>query len=125
MPRHITTHHDGHGLNDAITIIADDRDPVNGSTSHHYTVCGPDGAIFAEIRFQQGPRNVEGSTPGITDAVLAAIWADRLEGYQSGRFHCAENEEQLRFVNAAHAAARARVDRRAKAGTLGTLQTDK
>ena len=120
--RTITTHHDGHGLNDAIEIIADERDPVNGNVSHNYAV--RIGTTYFNVSFQHGPRNVTGSLAGITDAVLAAIWIDRLEGYQEGRFACEENEVQLGHVRAALAASRARADRRAAAGTLGTLQPD-
>ena len=47
----------------------------------------PDGVktfdTVATIQFQRGPRNVEGSTPGITEAVLYAVLIDRLEGFQA------------------------------------------
>jgi hypothetical protein len=125
--RTITHHHDGHGLNESILITADDLGP--GGASHHYEfVMNPSGnfSVFAGgLQFQKGARNVEGSTPGVTEAAVLAVLIDRLEGFQAGPYACAENDEQLEHLRAALALTKARADRRAAAGTLGTMQPDK
>lgn len=125
MVRQIETHHDGHGLNESLDIDCDDRDPNGGGSSHRYTVTLSRHDPYcianpvARIQFQQGPRNVEGSTPGITEAVLYAILIDRLEGFQAGPFACAANEEQLVHLRACLALTKARADERAARGVLG------
>lgn len=122
----ITTHHDGHGLNDLIDIDHDDRDPFGGGASHRYTVTlsgstDPYWAAnpLARIQFQHGPRKDPKSKPGITEAVLYAILIDRLEAFQSGPFACRENEEQLDHLRACLASTKARADERAARGVLG------
>lgn len=133
--RMITAHHDGHGLNDLMTICADARDPGRGGNGSHYyrvsfDVSGTERAFesgctgradekVAEVQFQHGPRDEPGSTPGCTEAVLMAILIDRLEGFQAGPYACAENEEQLVHLRAALALTRARADARAARGVLG------
>jgi hypothetical protein len=53
--------------------------------------------------------------PGVTNEVLLAIVKDRLEGFQSGKFPCQENEDALSGVNQAlkslHERTVARIDR--------------
>lgn len=122
--RRIKTHHDGHGLNDSIDITADERDAEKGgNASHYYTVDIP--TLPAKefpgfgIQFQHGPRGVECSKPGITEAVLYAMLIDRLEGFQAGPFACPENEDQLVHLRAALALTRKRADARAEQGVLG------
>ena len=112
-------HHDGLGLNDLITIHADDRDAAKGGNgSHRYTATMGD-QVVADIQFQHGPRKVEGSTPGITEAALLAILIDRLEGFQAGPFACAENDHQLSLLREALAWTHARARERASRGVLG------
>lgn len=123
MERLIETHHDGHGLNESIIIAAD-------AASHYYhaVIAAPmaddaESGVFptpcVQVQFQHGPRNVEGSTPGATEAVLLAILIDRLRGFQTGPYACKENEEQLAHLKAALAAAKKRADERAARGVLG------
>ena len=119
--RTLTTHHDGHGLNESITLTADE--PDGSGASHHYaaqtkeqSLAGFDASV---VHFQQGPRDEADSTPGVTDAVLLAILIDRMNGFQSGPFACRENaiiktklEECLMWT-------KARADERAQRGVLG------
>lgn len=124
--RQITSHHDGHGLNDSITVIADRQ--TNGGASHRYVAIMPasqtDPGVPTplHIQFQQGARNEPGSIPGVTEAVLLAILIDRLQGFQAGPFACTENDEQLVHLESALSATRRRADERAKRGVLGKEQ---
>lgn len=127
----ITDHHDGHGLAELLVIKHDDRDTNAGGASHKYDVhylapaaeempeqTGVFSAV-ARIKFQHGPRHVEGSTPGILDSVLIAIVLDRLRCFQAGPFASRENaiiitklEESLMWM-------KKRADDRSKRGVLG------
>jgi hypothetical protein len=124
--RRLTTHHDGHGLNEAITILSDP--PDRSGAAHRYHLGIATTPNYTEqcgfIQFQQGPRKVLGSIPGATEAAVLAVLIDRLEGFQAGPYACPENAEQLEHLRAALALTKARADRRAAAGTLGTMQTD-
>jgi len=119
--REITTHHDGHGLNESITIKADEPGP--GGASHCYDVeIGLEGGSWSQvgrIQFQQGPRNVEGSTPGMTDIALLAIVRHRLESFNAGEFRCRENACAITHIQEAMMWMRERADERAKRGVLG------
>jgi hypothetical protein len=117
MIRQITDHHDGHGLNESIAIEANEIGP--GGASHHY-VLSIAGESVGFIQFQEGPRNVEGSTPGITEAALLAVLIDRLRGFQAGPYACRENAIQLTHLEETLMWTRARADARAKRGVLGT-----
>jgi len=91
-----------------------------GNAFHHYTVTGADGFAVGAVHFQCGPRNVEGSTPGIFGDELLAILQHRLECFQSGPFACDENAEALAAVIAAREAMARRTNARAARGVLGT-----
>lgn len=117
-------HHDGHGLNERITILADERDPSSGGASHHYLVTMPSDCIdsdeiVAEIHFQHGPRNAKGSRQGITEAALIAVLLDRLEGFQAGPYSCRENALTKTKLEEALHWSRHRADARARRGVLG------
>ena len=112
-------HHDGLGLNDLITIHADERDPNAGGASHTYTVTMGGGKEVAHVQYQHGPRDVDGSTPGITDAALLTIVRDRMLAFQAGPFADPHNEIALRCVEIAILAERTRAESRAKRGVLG------
>ena len=119
--RTITTHHDGHGLNEAIEIVADELGP--GGASHHYNVTyrkGEIGTQVADVQFQKGPRDIGGSTPGVTDVALLAIVRDRVEAFQAGEFACQENAMALEGLIMAMDWMRIRADNRADRGVLGT-----
>lgn len=100
-------HHDGHGLNDRLTITCDKRDPNAGGASHMYaaTMIGVCGNVL-DLTFQHGQLDAPGSTLGITDAALLAVMLDRYEGFQAGPYACRENalvitklEEALHWMN--------------------------
>jgi hypothetical protein len=129
-------HHDGHGLNDRIEIYADDRD--NNGASHAYRIViditgsrlaiesgctGKTDEPVARIQFQHGPRELDESTPGCTEAALYAVLIDRLESFQEGPFACHENAQQLEHLYAALALTKARADERASRGVLGKNET--
>lgn len=114
--RTIDTHHDGHGLNENITIYTDT--PDNSGAAHVYDMHIA-GHSVGSVQFQRGPRNVESSTPGVTEAVLYAILIDRLRGFQAGPYSCRENAIQLTHLEEALSWAKARADKRAKRGVLG------
>lgn len=116
--RTLTTHHDGFGLNDSIVIESDDRDPNAGNGTHKY-VASIDGHIIATIQFQHGPRNVEGSTPGLTSTALLAMLIDHLDGFQDGPYRCRENAVALTHLETAQLWMEKRTRDRAKRGVLG------
>jgi hypothetical protein len=116
--RLITYHHDGHGLSESILVEADDLDPNAGLSSNHY-VASINGAQVARIQFQHGPRDVEGSTPGILDSVLIGIVIDRLRCFQGGPFPSDQNREVLRHLWEALFWMKNRADERAARGVLG------
>jgi hypothetical protein len=62
------------------------------------------------IAFQQGPEKTVGVN-GLTNEVLLAIVADRLERFQAGPAACEENAEALGFIEHALAKLAARVQR--------------
>lgn len=114
--RRITNHHDGHGLNESIEIVADE--PDESGASHHYTL-NMGGVSVAAIQFQKGPRNQPESTPGITEAALYAVLIDRLQGFQRGAYGCRENALQLTKLEECLHWTKARADERARRGVLG------
>lgn len=116
--RTLTDHHDGHGLNEKLLIFTDQ--PDQSGAAHNYEIIYEGAGIVAGIQFQQGPRNVEGSTPGVTEAALLAVLIDRLRGFQAGPYGCRENAIQLTKLEEVLHWTRARADARAKRGVLGT-----
>lgn len=123
--REIDTHHDGHGLNESIRIETDLPDA--SGAAHRYTLSmdstnienATGREVIGVIQFQQGPRNVEGSTPGATEAALLAVLIDRLRGFQAGPYACRENAIQLTHLEECLHWTKARADERARRGVLG------
>lgn len=121
--RTIDDHHDGHGLNESILIEADELGP--GGASHRYNLViaglGVPGSpkTVGTIQFQEGPRNEDGSTPGVTEAAIVAVLIDRLRGFQAGPYACRENAIQLTKLEEVLHWTKARADARAKRGVLG------
>ncbi len=114
--RIITDHHDGHGLNESIQISTDQ--PDQSGAAHAYTLEMSEGVV-ATIQFQKGPRNVEGSTPGATEAAILAVLIDRLRGFQSGPYSCRENAIQLTKLEETLMWTKERAHARARRGVLG------
>ena len=131
-------HHDGHGLNDLMQVYSDmPDDAAGGGAAHRYRVAiditgtssayesgctGKADQTVAEIQFQHGPRHLDASTPGCTEAVILAVLIDRYRCFQKGPFACPENAETLEHIEAALAAQRRRADERAARGVLGRLE---
>ena len=116
MARMIDDHYDGHGLNESIEITTDTPDQSGAAHSYNAFI-GP--TRVAAIQFQKGPRNVEGSTPGMTEAALLVVLIDRLRGFQAGPYSCRENAIQLTKLEEVLHWTKARADARAKRGVLG------
>jgi len=69
-----------------------------GHANHEYRVyANKDGAPLAEISFQNGPI-LENGVNGIQNEDLLMIVIDRLIGFQTGEFECAENAEALELL---------------------------
>lgn len=118
----VTTHHDGLGLNDRITINADARDPENGGASHHYDILvdardGDHPFLLGELHFQHGPR--EGGINGITDQAVLAVLLDRYRGFQEGPLACRENALVITKLEEAMHWMQHRARERAQRGVLG------
>lgn len=87
------TDHKVNGLNEALTITADERG--SGGASHKYVIAltplahdAPRSAF--PIHFQNGPLQEAGAN-GVSNEALLAIVIDRLRGFQSGAFACRDN----------------------------------
>lgn len=85
------------------TFVLDE--PAEGGACHRYRIQSADiivegvgnvPKVWEEIRFQKGPINVDGNgVNGVQMEDLTAINIDRLEGFQSGPYACADNAEAL------------------------------
>jgi hypothetical protein len=116
--REITTHHTNE-VNRAIEVFADERDPNNGNASHEYSIgIGSPGTDLI-ISFQHGPI-AEVGVNGITNEVLLAIVIDRLEGFQSSKYACLENESALECARTALLHLESRTKAREARGVEGT-----
>ena len=149
--KRVTSHHDGHGRMERLLVLATDEpatQPPGNSSHHHYafyvlreplselvefTRVGDNDDLYfgslvgrklepvAILQFQRGPFDTEGSTPGtLANAVLAAL-IDHLEGFQNGPLKNRETALAVTKLEEALAWLRARADKRAAAGTLGTM----
>lgn len=88
---------------------------------HNYIIRGINGnKLEAKIQFQNGPRNVEGSTSGVLDHELLEIVRDRLKHFQEGEFACRENALALTHIEEALMWMNQRTVDRASRGVLGT-----
>ena len=117
----ITTHKVP-GLNEAITITADDEVGCGGA--HHqytlsYLVEGQACTTF--IDFQEGPIDAAGPN-GVSNEALLAVVIDRLEGFQKGPFACVENEAALSHVQEALEYLKSRTLERMERGVEGSLE---
>lgn len=132
--REITSHR-ANPANDILTIQVRDE-PGAGGANHLYMVEGFDtasnpsdpfalrhgaSAKHSTILFQNGPI-AEVGVNGVTQEVLLAIVADRLQSFQAGPYACAENAEALRHIEAAKEALHSRTRTRMQRGVEGTHQ---
>ncbi len=113
----ITTHHDGHGLNECIAITSDDE--VGPGGAHHLYVATVGDAEVFRLQMQKGPRNEAGSIPGMTTEAVLAVVADILADFQKGPFPSRETALVITKVEEAMHWCRARADERARRKVLG------
>ncbi len=120
--------HKVNGVNDGIDIEVVDK-PGPGGAHHKYRVTwdeecpGVPGKTHQEYRinFQNGPIK-EAGVNGLTHEVLLAIIIDRLTGFQSGPYACADNQEALDAAQKAQEALMRRTRARAARGVEGTMK---
>lgn len=116
------TGHQVSGVNDGINLTVRDE-PGSGNACHKYiaSFTQKDGEIqhFA-FTFQNGPIKEKGVN-GITHEILLEIIKDRLKGFQSGQYACADNAEALAHVEAAQECLLRRTRARAARGVEGTM----
>lgn len=117
--------------NDKLAIAVTDS-PGAGGANHRYEVTGfdtasnpslaPDGPepkSKTVILFQNGPINEHGVN-GLTQEVLLAIVADRLQSFQAGPFACRENALALTKIEEAQHWLQQRTIARMRRGVEGT-----
>ena len=99
-------------------------EPGPGGAYHQYTIYhGLDSErdeTKTEIKFQKGPRDVDGSVGGVLDVDLLEIVRDRLAHFQKGEFVCRENACALTHIEEALMWMNKRVEDRAERNVLGT-----
>lgn len=101
--------------------VCDERG--SGYANHHYEII-PVGdtertAPFCCVNFQNGPIK-ENGVNGIHNEDLLCIVADRLIGFEAGRFACDENAAALKAVMYALSMLRIRTEKRKTRGVEGT-----
>lgn len=121
-------------VNDTLDIEVMDQ-PGAGGAHHHYNVTGFSMAgnpslqgstsylpslSKAVIIFQNGPIG-ENGVNGLTQEVLLAIVAHRLECFQAGPYACEENAHALTHVHQALGILKGRTLARMKRGVEGTM----
>jgi hypothetical protein len=119
------TSHIVNPTNDRLRITVVDE-PGAGGANHEYRIAATDdgsGRPYQiadhSISFQNGPINEHGVN-GITQEVLLAIVADRLEAFQAGPFACPENRNALAHVQDAMTWLQSRTKARMSRGVEGT-----
>lgn len=105
-------------LNASLTVMVLDE-PGLGGASHHYEIDAA--GTPTTIKFQKGPVKEVGVN-GVSIEALLAILIDRLEGFESGEFACADNAEALSHLRCALAALNRRTLDRLSRQVEGTLQ---
>lgn len=118
--REITTHHDGHGLQERLAVHADSMD---GGQCNRYliTIFDHSGQSHGsvEIAFHAGDPSEIDPPNGITQEALFAILIDRYKSFQAGPWRCRENALVLMKLKEARLWVRERADDRARRGVLG------
>lgn len=109
------TSHIVNPVNDKIKIQVVDE-PGPGGANHEYDIMI--GSSGFTMRFQKGAINEYGVN-GVTQEVLLAIVADRLESFQAGPFASPLNAKALEHVKAAQEALLSRTRERMARGVEG------
>lgn len=123
MPAEIKSHQINE-CNKAIQIVALDEPGIGGACNSyrvtHSTASGPckGEPSHTYLTFHSGPV-VEGIN-GLTNEVLLAILIHRMEGFQTGKFACPENDNILRHLEEAFWASVDRTIGRMQRGVEGT-----
>ena len=117
--------------NDKITITVGDE-PGSGGANHLYEITGfetgtnpslPSDGVQPKSRttilFQNGPINEVGVN-GVTHEALLAILADRLRGFQGGKYANEDNALALAHIEAAQSSLQMRTRARIARGVEGT-----
>ncbi len=125
------TRHKVNGCNEELTIAVMDE-PGIGNACHDYSISFPDKRYGYHrspisdrhsrnciISFQRGPIR-ESGVNGITHEALLAIIEDRLVGFQSGPYACADNAEALDHIRGAMECLQRRTKVRIARGVEGT-----
>ena len=103
---------------DIAIAVEDERGP--GNAHHAYAILTQDGAKeLAHIDFQKGPIGKNGVN-GIQNEQLLGIVADRLIGFQAGKYACKENGMALNAVLVALSTLQVRTEIRRARGVEGT-----
>jgi len=111
------------GTNEHTTVAAADK-PTFGGANHEYKILSvPEGKALETIFFQQGPVKEHGIN-GIHNEDLICIVIDRLEGFQSGKYACGENQLAIRKLEAALRWLNQRTNRRKESNIEGTSLPD-
>lgn len=113
-------------LNDIYAV--DEKGP--GGANHKYIIAkhgetswangNNDTGVLAEIQFQKGARNLNGSMPGVIDTDLLEVVKDRLQAFQAGSFNSKYNAVALGHVEEALMWLNRRVEDRIERNVLGT-----
>jgi hypothetical protein len=127
------TAHQVNEANEALTITVEDE-PGSGGANHLYMIRGFDTtsnpsdpfvarhggpALHATVLFQNGPIKEVGVN-GVTHEALIAIVCDRLRGFQSGPYACADNAVALTHLELAQGFLQRRTRERLARGVEGT-----
>ncbi len=107
-----------------LNIVSAEGNPTNGGAYHRYSIesvdCSErDPIVQHTIQFQDGPRNVEGSIPGIIDTDLLEIVRHRLQCFQKGPFSSRDNACALTHIEEALMWMNRRVEDRIERNVLG------
>lgn len=102
------------------TVVYDDS--VGAGNGRHYYEVERDGETLAQIQFQHGARNEQGSTAGVLETDLLEIVRHRLQCFQSGDYATPENAHALQHLEEALMWLNKRVADRKERGVLGTMK---
>lgn len=107
--------HQTNGIDERIEIVAI-GEPGPGGAAQVYEIHGAGATV--RLEFQNGPIGEAGPN-GVTQEALAAVVIDRLEGFQSGKFACPENEKALAAFKSGLRALQKRTKARVARGVEG------
>lgn len=102
-------------------VRKDEKGPGGGYHEYGIRPVGFESQLeLANIKFQKGPRGVDGSIEGVTDQDLLEIVRDRLTAFQQGDLPSRETACALTHIEEALMWLNKRAEDRAERGVLGT-----